>query len=49
MKVRLNGWYTRLTLVALGLGLVAGGIMRNEVAAVFTKASRICLECIGIG
>ncbi|MFP5527538.1 CD1871A family CXXC motif-containing protein [Peptococcus simiae] len=49
MKSRLNDWYTRFLLVALGMGLVLGGLMRNEAATVFTKASRICLECIGIG
>ena len=33
----------------IGLALVIAGIFRGEVAAVLEKATRICLECIGIG
>ncbi len=32
-----------------GIALVIAGIFRGEVAAVLGKATRICLECIGIG
>lgn len=34
---------------AAGLLLMAAGIARGEFIAVLYKASRICLECIGIG
>lgn len=34
---------------ALGLAMMGYGICRGEMAVVFTKAVKICLECIGIG
>lgn len=35
--------------IFLALILVLIGIFRGEVPVVFEKASRICMECIGIG
>lgn len=36
-------------LVALGIGLIALGIAREEFLDVLNKASIVCFECIGIG
>ena len=50
--MKLMGKYRRLiSVIALLVGvlLVVLGIFRGEVAVVLGKASRICLECIGIG
>ncbi len=38
-----------LFLLVIGLALMVFGVARGEVMVVFTKAIRICLECIGIG
>lgn len=37
--------------LAAGLGILfmTVGIWRGEMAVVFAKAAKICLECIGIG
>lgn len=36
-------------MAVLGVLMMSYGICRGEVDVVFTKAIRICLECIGIG
>ena len=36
-------------LLLIGVGCMAFGIWRGEMAVVFQKAINICLECIGIG
>lgn len=38
-----------ISLLVVSAGLVTAGVMRGELAAVFTKAVNICLECIGLG
>lgn len=41
-------WITG-TLLMAGLAFMTIGIMRGEMDTVFIKATKICLECIGIG
>ena len=36
-------------LLALGAGLIVLGIWGGEVAVVLSRATNICLECIGSG
>ena len=38
-----------LLLIVVGAALGCFGAMRGEVSVVLTKATHICLECIGIG
>ncbi len=46
MKKRIAVIAAALTLATI---LVAAGIFSGQFVSVFEKASRICLECIGIG
>lgn len=48
MKKELPVRYGVLTAV-FGAAMMVFGIYRGEMAEVFMKAVRICLECIGIG
>ena len=38
-----------LLVLALGAAFVLLGVARGEQEIVFMKASRICMECIGLG
>ncbi len=48
MKNKLSPFYGVL-LAAIGAVMMIIGIYHGEAQAVFSKAVRICLECIGIG
>jgi hypothetical protein len=39
----------RVVLFVLSLAFILAGGYRGEIRTVFIKASRVCLECIGIG
>ena len=39
----------RLLLGALGLGLLVLGLCQGGYGDVLGKASRLCLECVGLG
>lgn len=44
-----RGRTVRIILFFLALAFTLYGWSRGEAETVFTKAARVCLECIGIG
>lgn len=45
----MNKRWISVVAVLFGMYLIAFGFSEGEVNTVFSKAIRICLECIGIG
>lgn len=41
--------FLRFSVLLLAVAVLVAGIFDREYQAVFRKATRICLECIGIG
>lgn len=41
--------FLRVCFLILGITLLVLGIINGDVSRVFLKATKICLECIGIG
>ncbi len=41
--------FARLIIFVTGAAMIFFGIERGELAPVFAKATRVCLECIGLG
>lgn len=49
MRRVLRTYWPAMLLILAGAAFIALGVTRGEAAAVLKKATRICLECIGIG
>ena len=51
--VMINSLYftqlTKLLLLAAGVLMLLFGLWRGEADTVFSKAIRLCMECVGIG
>ena len=47
--MRRKEWILPAVLLLCGILLIALGIFRGEPQTVLEKATKICLECIGIG
>ncbi len=49
MSRRLRSFLIPVSLILAGAVLIGIGLWHGQAEAVFRKAIRICLECIGIG
>lgn len=48
-KREIPGFLISVFLLLAGAALVCAGIWRGEATVILDKATKICLECIGIG
>lgn len=39
----------QIFLLLAGVGMLCFGVLRGEADTVFSKAVKLCLECVGIG
>lgn len=47
--IKYNVKHVRISLTVISLLFILAGIMRGEYSEVLMKATKICLQCIGIG
>ena len=40
---------SRLIIFAISAAMIWYGVERGELSTIFAKATRVCLECIGLG
>ena len=40
---------SRLIILAISAAMIWFGVERGELSMIFAKATRVCLECIGLG
>ena len=38
-----------IVILVIGILLIAAGVFRGELDAIFQKAAIVCMECIGLG
>jgi len=44
-----KSYYVKYFILFISIGLIVAGVITGEAGTVLAKATRICLECIGIG
>lgn len=49
MKIETKKTMVSVLLLCAGVSMIILGIFREEAECVIEKATRICMECIGIG
>lgn len=49
MKEKMKSKLVSVAFLILSVSLIAFGIFREEAECVIEKATKICMECIGIG
>lgn len=49
MQIKSGRKIAGIIILVLGFVMIAAGIFRGEALTVLNKATKICLECIGIG
>ncbi|WP_197018257.1 CD1871A family CXXC motif-containing protein [Treponema sp. C6A8] len=49
MQIKKGRRIASVIILILGFAMIVAGIFRGEVLTVLNKATKICLECIGIG
>jgi len=42
-------WVWTIIILVVSIALIVVGVLNNQVNDVLAKATRVCLECIGIG